>query len=130
MAWVHRESRRVRDERRRDQQVNQLRRELALVKLSSCARMKRRHEWKMVGRELKETWRGAQDLDGSRHGAREDGNAGGGRTIRSGRKRCGVGGATNDKNLPKLGGAGKRLEGARWQLEQGVSQPRRKKIFS
>ena len=60
--------------------------------------MKRRHQWKLAGMELKETWRQAQDLDGSRHGARENGNARGGGATRGGRKGRGVGGAMNDEN--------------------------------
>ena len=35
----------------------------------------------------------------------------------------------NDENWLGLGRAGRRLEDARWQLEQGVSQPRRNKKF-
>ena len=78
--------------------------------------------------ELEKAWRWAQDL--GRHGAREDGTARGGRTTRGGRKRRGVGGATNDGKLLGLGRAGMGFKGARWQLEQGASQPRRKKFLS
>ena len=82
--------------------------------------MERRHKWKMAGMELKETWRRAQDLDGRRHGACGDGNAGGGGTTRGGRKGRGVGRATNDEDWLGLGRARRRLGDARWQLEQGV----------
>jgi hypothetical protein len=124
VARVRREGRRATDGRRQNRRRDQLGCGRAQVELLSRARMERRHERKMAGMELDKTWWRTQDSGW--HGAREGGTARGGRTTRDGRKRRGVGGATGNGKLLGLRRAGEGFEGARWQLEQGVSQPRRK----
>ena len=128
VARVCRESRRATDGRRRNRQRDQFGRGRARAELLRRARVERRHERKMAGVELEKTWRWTQDLDW--HGARKSGTARGGRAAWVVRKGCGVGGATSNGELRGLRGAGEGFKGARWQLEQGVSQPRRKKFLS
>ena len=54
---------------------------------SAFAKMKRRHEWKLVGMELQDTWRRLHDLDDGRLlGARGADGAGGSAGARGGRK--------------------------------------------